>query len=470
MFHGMAAQIHGMGMKVLTDAQIKAAKGGKTPYKLADTGQLYLYVTPPGGRYWRMNYTFGRNEKGRPAQKTLSLGSYPSMTLTGARAARDKAKSLLREGIDPGVHRRVAHEAAVAEHANTFEKVARRWHALKADGWGAVNTQDVIRSLERDVFPFIGDLPITMIKAPKLLEVLQAVENRGAIETAHRIRQRISATFVYGIATGACESDPAASLGVALKLVPTSSRQPSIVDGHSNQDARLTAVRQLLIDVEAERCRAVTKLAMRFLALTAVRPNLELGHARWDELHDLEGKHPTWLIPSARMKGDKDRKRHNGADHPVPLSRQALDVIEALRPLTGKRELMFPGERHLHRPMSENTLRALLIRAGYYQRHVPHGFRAAFSTIMNERPREEREDGDRAVIDLMLGHVPSARDAPREVRAVSASELDYNRALYMPRRRELAQQWADMLLEGFWHPSVHVDQPIRWAATGAGRP
>lgn len=480
---------------MLNDAKIKAAKGKDKAYRLGDSGQLYLQVTPAGAKHWRMNYTYGRNADGKPAQKTLAFGSYPAVLLVDARRMRDEAKALLRDGKDPAVEKRVASKTREAANQNTFEVVAGRWFELNsgwslekldayrnANGgkwshrtasnwttsdapWSAIHAADVITSLERDIFPHIGDLPITAIKAPKLLEVLQKVEKRGAIETAHRLRQRLSAVFVYGIGAGLCEADPAAGLGAALKDVPKSKKQPSIVDGIRDQDARIAAVRKMLNDCEAERCRATTKLALRFIALTAVRPN-EVHGARWDELEDLDGENPTWTIPAERMKGDKDRKAEEEGEHIVPLSRQAVDVLQAVRKVTGRLPLIFPGERHVHRGMSENTLRALLIRAGYYQRHVPHGFRAAFSTIMNERAdREWRESGhkgaspDRAIIDLMLAHVPGNK-----------VESAYNRAAYLPRRRELAQEYADIILEGFCPAADHLGGPIRYAATGPGRP
>jgi integrase len=176
------------------------------------------------------------------------------------------------------------------------------------------------------------------------------------------------------------------------------------------------------------------------LALTAVRPN-EVKKAEWSEIEELDGPEPLWRIPAARMKGDADRKADEGGDHLVPLSPMAVRVIKALLPLTGGYKLMFPSDRHVHRPISENTLRALLIRAGYYQRHVPHGFRAAFSTIMNGWAQEHGKPGDRAVIDLMLAHVPKDK-----------VEGAYNRAAHMPRRRALAEQWATMIGEGMVVP------------------
>lgn len=486
---------------MLNDAQVKNAKPRDAAYRLGDSGQLYLHVTPSGGRHWRMNYTYGRNDAGKPIQKTLSFGSYPAVTLTEARAKRDEAKRLLSQGKDPAVERRAAERAETVARRNTFRAAAEDWFELNsawslqklrnwaaarggkwshtdADNWttdphgrwSTVHAADILASLERDVLPSIGDQPIASLTASDVLAVLKPVEKRGAIETAHRLRQRISAVFVYGVAASLCESDPAASLVKALKPMPRTRPQPSIVDGLHDQVSRVTAIRQLLIDCEAERCRAQTKLALRLLALTAVRPG-DLVGARWEEFTGLDGGSPVWTIPAERRKGTRAQKQDASFDHHVPLARQSVELLATLRRLTGKYALCFPSERYAHRPISENTLRALLIRAGYYQRHVPHGFRAAFSTYMNERSRPQRQEGDRAVIDLMLAHTPKAAGRDDATGAlVSDSEAAYNRAAYMPRRRELAQEWADVLLEGFWSPEVLLGTPIRWAATGPGKP
>lgn len=441
---------------MLTDAQCKAAKKKAAPYKLADSGQLFLYVSTAGGRHWRMNYTFGKNASGKPAQKTLSLGPYPSVTLVEARAKRDDAKKLLREGRDPAIERRVEVKTRARQSGNTFEIVARKWYELRKPTWSAVHAADVITSLENDVFPAIGDIPLTAIESPKMLELLNGIVQRGAIETAHRVRQRVSDIFVYAISAGVAKADPAASLGKAMPKKPRSKKQPSIIDRIREHDDQITAVREMLAKCEAERCRASTKFALRLLALTAVRPN-EVQKAEWSEFEGLDGPEPLWRIPAARMKGDQDRKAEEMGEHLVPLAPQAVAVIKALRPLTGGYKLAFPSERHVHRPISENTLRALLIRAGFYQRHVPHGFRAAFSTIMNSRP--DKQEGDRAVIDLMLAHVPKDK-----------VEGAYNRADYMPRRRDIARAWADLIAAGLPDPVEHIGQPIRWADTSPKGP
>lgn len=425
---------------MLNDAKVKAAKPGDKPYKLADSGQLYLFVTPAGGRHWRMNYTYGANAKGKPAQKTLTLGPYPVVSLGEARKKRDDAKALLLAGRDPSMEKKVAVKAQAFANDNTFEAVARAWHTKQKPIWSPIHAKQVLDSLIDNVFPEIGSVPIKDIKAPKLLELLTAVEARGAIETAHRICQRISAVFVYGIAAGVAEYDPAASLGKALKPKPRAKRQPAITD--------LAEVRTMLTACEAIDARATTKLAMRLIALTVVRPG-ELRFARWAEIEGIDGPEPLWRIPAARMKGDEERKAEEGGDHLVPLSAQAVDVLRALKQLTGDLDLMFPSDRHVNRAMSENTLRAMLIRAGYYQRHVPHGFRAAFSTIMNEWAKIHGRPDDRATIDLMLAHVPKDK-----------VESAYNRAAFMPRRRELAQEWANQLMQGFVVAEAHLGKKM----------
>jgi integrase len=283
---------------------------------------------------------------------------------------------------------------------------------------------------------------------PIVMEALSAIEDRGAIETAKRVRQRISAVFVYAIAKGMADRDPAEKLGAALKPL-RKGRQPAIVD--------LGKLRRMIGDAEADYARPITRLALRLLALTAVRPN-EIRGARWAEFEDLDGSAPFWRIPSARMKGDLDRKEEIGGDHLVPLAPQSVSVLRALWPLTGGLPLLFPNDRQPHRPMSENAIGYLLNRAGYHGHHVPHGFRAAFSTIMNEWAEQNGKEHDRKVIDLMLGHVPTGK-----------VEGAYNRAAYMLRRRQLACTWADMLTAALPAPDTLLASPSREASSHSRR-
>ncbi len=427
---------------MLSEAKVRAAKGRAKPYKLTDTNRLFLLVTPSGGKLWRWNYYYDGK------QKSMAFGAYPLVSLGDARAKRDEAYTALCEGRDPAIVKRLKIEANIEAARQTFEKLARAWHANAAPQWAARHADDVIRSLERDVFPTIGDLPVSGITPPLILGTLREIESRGSIETAKRIRQRISAAFVYGIAEGVVKSDPAEKLGAVLKPL-RKGRQPAITE--------LAPLQAMIRAAEEDYARPISRLALRLLALTAVRPN-ELRGAQWAEFKDLDGPEPLWRIPAARMKGDLDRKEELGGDHLVPLAPQAIAVLRALWPLTGAGHLLFPSTRHGHRPMSENTLGYLLNRAGYHGHHVPHGFRAAFSTIMNEWVERNGKDHDRQVIDLMLAHMPKGK-----------VEGAYNRAAYLPRRRELATVWADMLSKGLPEPSVLLDRPARELGEGTRR-
>lgn len=399
---------------MLTDTQIRKAKPADRPYRLADSGGLFLYVTPAGGKHWRLRYRFQGKEK------TLTFGPYPQVSLAQAREARDAAKAVIREGLDPSVVRR--HEQQSLQ-TDTFENIAREWHERTKSKWKSSHAWDVLNSLERDVFPHIGKMPIRKLTPPDVLAVLRMIEDRGALETAHKIRQRMSSVFVYAIATGRGEADPAAVVQKALKPVSHKGRQPALTE--------LEQVRRLLKDVEAEHCHPVTKLAVRFLALTVVRPG-ELRYMRWEEIAG-----GNWIIPADRMKMKRE--------HIVPLTRQAQDVLKVLRTLSGGLPYVFPNSRHAHKPMSENAMGYLINRAGYHHRHVPHGWRAAFSTIMNEKHPDLYR-----VIDSQLAH-----------KVKDEVEGAYNRAAYLERRRGLLQEWSDMLLEGFPHPAELVSMPRR---------
>ena len=393
---------------MLNDTQIRTAKPAEKAYRLLDGQGLFLSVTPSGGKLWRMRYEI------RGAEKVLSFGPYPKTSLVGARAERDKAKQLLREGRDPAVERKLRRLVGASGSANTFEAVAREWHEQQQH-WSVKHRADVIDSLERDVFPLIGAIPVEELDAPAVLAVIRSIERRGAIETAHRVRQRMSCVFVHAIGSGRAKHDPATVVAGALSKI-IRGRQPAITE--------LEGARDILADVEKTPSHPVTRLAMRFLALTSVRPG-ELRGARWTEFEGLDGSEPIWRIPAERMKGTLERK----AEHLVPLSTQAVAVLEEVRPLSGRFGYVFPSIRSARRPLSENALGYLLNRAGYHGRHVPHGWRAAFSSVMNERHRS-----DRHVIDLMLAHTPKDR-----------VEKAYNRAEHMERRRELAQEWGDLL-------------------------
>jgi integrase len=375
-----------------------------------------------------MKYRFAGKEK------RLTFGPYPDVSMAEAREKRDQAKRLLREQRDPATEVLKRKLAAAADQDGTFEAVARRWYGLHESRWARVHASDVLKSLEREVFPVVGSIPIKHLDAPLVLAVLRKIENRGSLETAKRVRQRMSAIFVHAISEGVATGDPAATVAKAMRPARKRTKQPAIAD--------IEELRDLLRTVERSAASPVTTIASRLLALTAVRPAVLRG-VTWDEFEgidwadpDAEMAEPFWRVPAARMKLVLDKKDDEAFDHLVPLSRQAVEALVAIRPLTARFKLVFPGTRHAHRPISENAIGYLYNRSGYHGRHVPHGWRAAFSTIMNERAERLGRAGDRAIIDLMLAHVPANK-----------VEGAYNRAAYMDRRREIAQEWADLLLE-----------------------
>ena len=393
---------------MLTDKQVKAAGKREKPYKLSDGRGLHLLVTPAGGKLWRYRYEHGGKEK------MLALGAYPSVSVAGAREARDTARKALDQGRDPSIEKRVRRAERAVQDANTFEKVAREWHKGRTRLWRSRHADHVLISLEQNVFPEFGRVPIREITAPMVLAMLRKIEKRDFLDLAHRVRQRVSAVFVYGIASGLASEDPAAAVRQAL-LPVKGGQMPAITD--------LRSLVEVLRALEDQEGFPLTKLAMRMKALTVLRSS-ELRGALWEEFEGLDGPEPTWIIPGPRMKMDRD--------HVVPLAPQAVEILQAVRPLTGRGKLVFPNLRDPTRPMHEATLSGALHRAGYKTKHVPHGWRAAFSTIMNERYRE-----DQAVIDLMLAHIPR-----------NTVEAAYNRALHIKRRRELACIWADLVLDG----------------------
>ena len=404
---------------MLTNLAIEALKAGPKPYKRADRDGLYLYVTPTGSKLWRMKFRFAGKEQ------RLSFGGYPEVSLADARAKCRTARQQLRDKVNPAMAKRAPMVDAPSSGQPTFEQLAREWHARKAPAWDDRHAWDVINSLERDAFPALGALPLAAITPPLVLTVLRAIEARGAIETAHRIRQRVSAVFVYGISSGLCMSDPAAIVKGALAPV-IKGRQPAIID--------LDQLREMLSRAEAERCHPVTKLALRLLAMTVVRPG-ELRGALWKEL-DLENGAPVWRLPAERMKMSET--------HIVPLVPQAVAVIEAVRALSGRCPYLFPNGRSAHKPMSENAVNYLLHRAGYHGHHVPHGFRSAFSSIMNER-----HPADADTIEVALAHkIPGVRGR-------------YLRSAFNGRRRELLTEWAGLLVDGLMPPTKLLEGPRR---------
>lgn len=424
------------GRLVLTDKECKAAKPGDKPVKLFDGHGLHLLVSTTGHKSWRLKYRV------RGKEKQFSLGPYPEVRISQAREMCMKARAILRDGRDPALefNTKIQRRKITASHESKFASVAEAWHSRQVPRWKERHADDVIHSLRRDVFPIIGEMDVRLIRAGDIRDLLLDVQERGALETAHRLLQRISSVFQYAIAFELTEFDPTAGVSLVLQKV-IKRKQPAALS--------IDQARDFLRAFERIPAHPSTKLASRLLALTAARPGM-VQMAQPGEFKDLNGPSPHWRVPAAKMKLRKVDSQSDAFDFVIPLSRQAVETVKAAMELAGACKYLFPSARHSHRPITSNALNIAYRRVlGWEGKHVPHGWRASFSTIMNERALDLDRPGDRAVIDLMLAHVPSG------------VESRYNRAAYMARRRQLAQEWADMLLKGFSSPEHFMDLPRR---------
>lgn len=386
---------------MLTDIAVRNTKAADKPYKLSDERGLYLHVMPNGGRYWRMNYRhIGK-------QKTLALGIYPDVTLKDARDRRDVARRLLADGVDPGAAKAAQKASNVAAAANSFEAIAREWFARKGVAWVPSHADRIMRRLERDVFPWIGKKPIAEIKAPEVLQTVRRIESRGAVETAHRALQNIGQIFRYATATGRTDADPTGALRGALK--PYRSEHFAAV-------TETPGVGALVQAIDGYQGGLITKCALRLAPLVFVRPG-ELRHAQWVDI-DLEAAE--WRFVVSKTK----------TEHIVPLSRQAVEILGELQPVTGGVRYLFPSVRTKDRPMSENTVNAALKRLGYGSDQMTgHGFRAMARTVLDE----------------VLGFRPDFIEHQLAHAVLDPLGRAYNRTTHLKERREMMQVWADYL-------------------------
>lgn len=416
---------------MLTDKQCRAAQLGDSKTKLFDGNGLYLELLKSGAKSWRWKYRLDGKEK------RLTFGLYPTISLKEARVAREAAAAVLRRGQDPALERSTRSAIAATDRAHTFKSVAVDWLAQQSKMFVPRHTAAVTRSLENDIYPAIGKLPIGKVTTSQVLAMLRAIEARGSADVAHRARQRVSDIFVFAIASEIAETNPAASLGKALGRV-RKGRYPAV--------QTIKEARDLLKRIEAQRIYPLTRLASRLLALTAVRSGvLRLADVR--EFEDLDGPSPTWRIPAAKMKLAQEHRTNPAYDFIVPLSRQAAEVVQVAIAFSGTTGLIFRSQRSATRPISDNTVSKLYREAGFAGVHLPHGWRSTFSTVMNQLAAEQKRDSDREIVDLMLAHIDGSVEAI------------YNRYAYMPRRREIAQEWADMLTKDLLPADKLVEGP-----------
>ena len=416
---------------MLTDIQVRNAKGRDKPYKLFDAQGLHLYISVKGTKSWRLKYRFEFKED------LVTLGRYPAISISDARKLRDEFRHQLQGGRDPKLLKK-RQRLLGARPDLSFEAVGRAWHQQESPRWSIIHANQVLASIEQELFPDLGPFDVKDIDKPLLLSVLRKVEKRGARETARRLRQRAEAIFDYAEAMGAVEHNPALRLVRAMQPVPVKLERPALIE--------VSELRLLLETIETSAIKPITKAASRFLALTAQRPG-NVQQARWSQIHGIDWTsavvtNPRWVIPSSEMKGDLKRRSDKKLYHEVPLAPQAVELLLALHRAGGGPTFIFGGRGVFDVPLSNNSLSLAYRRLGYQGVHVPHGWRSSFSTIMNERASGRLSPSpnikERDLIDAMLAHLPEG---------VSAAELDYNRATYAPLRRALAEEWANLIME-----------------------
>ena len=375
----------------LTDTAIRNAKPQDKQYKLTDEKGMYLLVNK-AGKYFRLDYRFAGK------RKTLAIGVYPDVKLQEARIKRDEAKKLISKGVDPAQVRKTKKTIGVEQAENSFESVAREWHAKFSPNWAESHATKLLRRLELYIFPWLGGRPIADITPPELLAVLRRIESKGILETAHRAQQNCGQVFRYAIATGRAERDSSADLRGALAPVKHG-RMATITEPKK--------IGELLKAISGYEGTPVAKCALRLAPLVFVRPG-ELRHAEW-------------RIPAKKMKMK--------SPHIVPLSKQAVEVLCEIEPITGHGKYVFPSIRTTSRPMSDNTVLAALRRMGYTKKEMSgHGFRAMASTVLHEQGWKSD------IIERQLAHT--------ERNSIKAA---YNYAQHLPERRKMMQAWADYL-------------------------
>lgn len=387
----------------LTDTAIKKAKSEAKQRKLFDERGLFLLISPEGGKWWRFKYLLDGNEK------LLSLGTYPDVSLKDARDRRDEARKQIVAGIDPGEHRKAKKSAKVAKQANSFEVVARKWYAKHSPNWSANHGGRIIRRLKRDIFPWIGGSPIADITAPQLLQVIRRIEQRGALETAHRGLGNCGQVFRYAVAIGRAERDPTGDLKGAL---------PPVKSTHFAAVTDPKKVAGVLRAIDTYEGTLIVRCALRLAPLVSVRPG-ELRHAEWTDV-DLETAEWRYTVSKTNTR------------HVVPLSGQAIEILRELHALTGGGRYVFPSARNPNgdRPMSDNAILSAMRRMGIDKDEMSgHGFRAMARTILDE----------------VLGFRPDFIEHQLAHAVRDTNGRAYNRTAHLSERRKMMQEWADYL-------------------------
>ncbi|HDE1467026.1 TPA: tyrosine-type recombinase/integrase [Klebsiella quasipneumoniae] len=386
----------------LTNNEILKAKPREKDFTLHDGDGLFLLVKTSGKKLWRFRYQ--RPVSG--SRTNLSLGSYPALTLAAARQIRDQHLTTLAQGMDPQQQQELASEQRQIELDSIFSTVAANWFQIKSRSVTEDYAKDIWRSLDKDVFPAIGSIPVQEIKARTIVEALEPIKARGALETVRRLVQRVNEIMIYAVNTGLIDANPASGVGMAFEK-PKKQNMPTL---------RPEELPKLMRSLVMSNLSVPTRCLIKWQLLTLVRPS-EASGARWSEI-DLDAK--LWTIPAERMKAKRE--------HIVPLSQQALDILEVMKPVSAHREHVFPSRNDPKQPMNSQTANAALKRIGYGGKLVARGLRSIASTAMNEAGFNPD------VIEASLAHSDK-----NEVRRA------YNRSTYLPQRQDLLAWWGNSI-------------------------
>ncbi len=389
--------------RLLSNTQVLRAKALEKDLTLHDGDGLFLIVKTSRKKLWRFRYQ-------RPATKQrtmMGLGAFPALSLADARGLRADYLTLLANGIDPQIQAEVAEEQQQIALDSIFSTVAANWFQLKSKSVTPDYAKDIWRSLEKYVFPAIGNIPVQQIKARTLVEALEPIKARGALETVHRLVQRINEIMVYAINTGLIDANPASGIGMAFEK-PKKQNMPTL---------RPEELPKLMRSLVMSNLSVPTRCLIEWQLLTLVRPS-EASGARWVEV-DFDKN--LWTIPAERMKAKRE--------HIVSLSPQALEILEVMKPISAHREHVFPSRNDPKQPMNSQTANAALKRIGYGGKLVAHGLRAIASTAMNEAGLNSD------VIEAVLAHIEK-----NEVRRA------YNRSTYLEKRKELMSWWGNFIV------------------------
>lgn len=395
----------------LTDVQVKNAKPKDKPYKLSDGKGLFLHVMPDGAKYWRMKARYCG------AERLLAFGVYPTVSLADARAQRAKTIEQIGNGIDPAQAKRVEKLQRANAVANTFEAVARQWHANNLETWKENTARDALNRLEKDVFPLIGKRPISELDAPIILDALKRVEKRGALEMTRRLAQLCGRIFAYAVASGLVKYNPVPDLRGALK--------PRVKGHHAAITPDDLPEFLRILEKNEARMFAPTRIMMRLMMLVFVRTS-ELIETPWSEI-DLENEQ--WIIPWHRMKMGKRKLNPRKVDHHVNMPRQGWELLRELHGITGGNKYLFPNQRDHEKPVSNGAILAALKRMGYAGKHTGHGFRSLAMGVIKERLGYRHD-----VVNRQLAHMSG--DVYGEA---------YDRAEFIAERKIMMQQYADYL-------------------------